>query len=283
MHRTDLEWEKWGARDPYFGVITADRFRLGRITEADREEFFASGAVHVHGVLAACRRYIDAEFAPQSVLDFGCGVGRLVVPFAHLAPRVVGVDVSPSMLAEARRQCDARAAAHAELVLSDDELRRVQGPFDLVHSAIVLQHIEVERGRRLVLRLLELTRPGGVAALHLTYGKAWHRDTFGQPPPRPTPSAAEAAPPPASHLWRMLGVIARRLPAMVSSADSRPADPEMHMHSYNLSEIAYLLYSAGVQRFHADFSDHGGELGVMIYAARSPRAAEPEATGGNTR
>jgi SAM-dependent methyltransferase len=283
MHRTDLEWEKWGARDPYFGVITADRFRVGRITEADREEFFASGAVHVHGVLAACRRYIDAEFAPQSVLDFGCGVGRLVVPFAHLAPRVVGVDVSPSMLAEARRQCDARAAPHAELVLSDDDLHRVQGPFDLVHSAIVLQHIEVERGRRFVSRLLELTRPGGVAALHLTYGKAWQRDAFGQPAPLPTAPPAVAAPPLASRLSRMLDAIARSTPAVAPAADSRRADPEMHMHSYNLSEIAYLLYRAGVQRFHADFSDHGGELGVMIYAARPPRAAEPEATGGTTQ
>ncbi|MFD9538600.1 class I SAM-dependent methyltransferase [Streptomyces sp. NPDC060022] len=38
----------------------------------------------------------------SSVLDLGCGAGRLATPLAELGHRVVGVDISPEMLAEVR-------------------------------------------------------------------------------------------------------------------------------------------------------------------------------------
>ena len=66
------------------------------------------------------------------------------------AERVVGVDVSPSMLAEARRNCDARGARNVEL-LAADRLGTLAPEFDLVHSFIVLQHIP-PRHRRADLR-----------------------------------------------------------------------------------------------------------------------------------
>jgi ubiquinone/menaquinone biosynthesis C-methylase UbiE len=48
------------------------------------------------------RRHINPEFAPRKILDFGCGVGRSPVAFAAMAEEVVGLDVSPAMLREAR-------------------------------------------------------------------------------------------------------------------------------------------------------------------------------------
>lgn len=273
---TDVEWEKWGRQDPYFGVITWDRFRADKIDDTARAEFFASGQRHVDSVLGSCRQYVDPQFTPARVLDFGCGVGRLVVPFAGVAAEVVGVDVSPSMLAEARRNCDERGIANVALELSDDQLSRVQGDFDLVHSVIVLQHIEPVRGRLIFKRLVELVRPGGIGALHLTYGKAFFPDSFGQPPAPPPPPAPEppAAPPPPPSLLRRL--LARPqapppVPAVVAPAAEEPAvprDPQMLMNPYNLSEIAFLLQGAGVAKFDAEFTDHGGELGVFLFFCR---------------
>jgi len=274
---TDVEWEKWGQQDPYYGVITWDKFRADKLDDAALADFFDSGERHVGNVLASCRRYIDPQFAPTRVLDFGCGVGRLVVPFAAVAAEVVGVDVSPSMLAEARRNCDQRGLANVALELSDDSLSRVQGDFDLVHSVIVLQHIEPVRGRLIFKRLVELIRPGGIGALHLTYGKAFFPDTFGQPPapPPPAPPVAPPAPAPAPRLLRrLLG----RAPAVAPPVAPAPApiveppapggDPQMLMNSYNLSEIAFLLQGAGIAKFDAEFSDHGGELGVFLFFHR---------------
>src|SRR5690606_14862945 len=140
----------WGARDPYFGVLTHDRYRSSRITADDYLAFFESGRGHVEAVLASCRRHFGESFQPQRVLDFGCGVGRVLLPFSEVCDEVVGVDVSESMLAEARRNCARFGVTNATLVRADDTLSAIDGKFDLIHSTIVFQHIESERGLDLI-------------------------------------------------------------------------------------------------------------------------------------
>lgn len=256
---TDIEWEKWGRQDPYFGVITWDMFRSGKIDEQALTAFFESGQMHVDYVLRSCRHYFDPAFSPRRVLDFGCGVGRLLIPFAAKSEQVVGVDVSPSMLAEARRNCEARAIGNVVLAGSDDELSQVEGQFDLVHSAIVLQHIQIPRGRVIFRRLLKLMAPGGAAALHLTFGKAYHPETFGQPPvSEPFQASAVGS----------LSKLFRKAPAAGTEATAPDGDPVMLMNAYNLSEIAFLMQTAGIAQFHSEFTDHGGELGVFLYFRR---------------
>ena len=268
---TDREWEKWGRQDPYFGVLTCERFRAAQLDTAARAEFFASGHWHAQCVLASCRQYIDSAFTPRRILDFGCGVGRVLIPFAAVAEHVVGVDVSVSMLDEARRNCADLGLANVQLVSSDDDLSQVQGEFDLVHSAIVLQHIEVPRGRSLFRRLIDCLAPGGVAALHLTYGKSCHPDTLGQPPSVAARSTRQPAATTLSRLLR-LGADAED-DEHARNPEAPQADPEMLMNPYNLSEIAYLMQTAGIRRFHTEFTDHGGELGAFLYFQRPEAAA----------
>lgn len=257
---TDAEWEKWGRQDPYFGVITADRFRSDKLDEQALTEFFATGQMHVAHVLGVCRTIFDPAFMPRRVLDFGCGVGRLLFPFAAVSEQVVGVDVSPSMLAEAGRNCVSRGVGNVLLAASDDALSQVEGVFELVHSAIVLQHIQVPRGRAIFQCLLERIAPGGVGALHITYGKAYHPDTHGQPPQvEPEPPAATG---PLGRLFRKGQAPSNGEPA------NPPVDPVMLMNAYNLSEIAYLMQTAGIASFFSEFTDHGGELGVFLFFRR---------------
>jgi SAM-dependent methyltransferase len=244
---TDHEWVRWGQQDPYFAVITDAKFRSAKLTEAARQEFFDSGRYHVQYVMDACRRLAGPAFVPARALDFGCGVGRVALPLAQKVQTVVGVDVSPAMLAEARNNCEQQGIRNVELRLSDDDLSAVQGPYDLVHSCITFQHIDVQRGRHFFKRLVDLLAEGGVGAIQITYAKAYHASTFGQPPP---PAPAQA---------RKIRI------------DPRSPDPEMQMNPYSLSELAFLLQAAGVQSFQADFTDHGGELGVFLFFSK-PRA-----------
>jgi hypothetical protein len=44
-----------------------------------------------------------------------------------------------------------------------------------------------------------------------------------------------------------------------------PADPEMQMNYYNLSELTFVLQRAGVRWFHTELTDHGGALGAFLY------------------
>jgi SAM-dependent methyltransferase len=260
---TDIEWEKWAQRDPYFGVLTDPMFRSERLTDEGKTRFFESGVGQVNYVLHMCRSTIDPGFQPQRILDFGCGVGRLVIPFARMAREVVGVDVAPSMLAESRLNCDRNGLTNVSLVLSDDTLSGADGQFDLVHTCIVLQHIEVARGREIFARLVDKVRPGGCGAIHVTFGWDVHAETFGFPPPLPAavPSKWAHAKAALKKFLASLG-IARR---PVVKVDEAPADPEMQMNYYNMSELMFIMQRAGVRRFHAEFADHGGALGVFLF------------------
>jgi SAM-dependent methyltransferase len=240
---TDIAWEEWGHRDPYFGVITDPKFRRSELNEHIKREFFESGESHVHGILATIRKHVEPGFAPRTVLDFGCGVGRVLIPFARIADEVVGLDVSPSMLLEARRNCDERELRNVKLLASDDTLSALNGSFDLIHSCIVFQHIPVERGRALFAKLLQHLRPGGVGAVQLTYSKARFASTHGL---APAPPATMPAPDASAQLV------------------AAGADPEIQMNPYNINEILFLMQCCGVQRFHVEFSDHGGELGIFL-------------------
>jgi 2-polyprenyl-3-methyl-5-hydroxy-6-metoxy-1,4-benzoquinol methylase len=238
---TDVAWEEWGRRDPYFGVITNPKFRRNGLNEDAKREFFGDGETLVNYLLATIHRHIDPQFTPKKILDFGCGVGRLLVPFARVAEEVVGLDVSPAMLEEARRNCEERHLRNVRLLPSDDDLSALSGSFDLIHSFIVFQHIPIRRGRAIFGKLLQHLRPGGVGAIHMTYSKTRFGSTHGvapleSPSPAPTPQAIPAE-----------------------------ADPEMQMNPYNMNEILFLLQCVGVQRTYVEFSDHGGELGVFLF------------------
>lgn len=243
ISNTDHAWEEWGRRDPYYGVITDPKFRCSKLDDQARTEFFESGRLHVDYVMKMIHTYIDPGFRPTSIVDFGCGVGRLVVPFARVAQQVVGLDVSRSMLDEAARNCTAFGLGNVRLLLSDDELTGLTGEYDLVHSYIVFQHIPPERGRVILRRLLDFIAPGGMGAIHVLYGKRIHAETYGMPPPKSENGVS-------SLMKRIL---------------APDADPEMQMNPYLLNEFLFLLQSVGVHRLHIEFTNHGGELGVLFF------------------
>jgi SAM-dependent methyltransferase len=237
---TDAAWEQWGSRDPYFGVLTNPKFRRPEMTDEVKQEFFESGRLHVDYLLHVIRNRVDPDFKPRTILDFGCGVGRTLVSFAQVAEDVVGLDVSSSMLGEAERNCRDRGLSNVRLVQSDDFLSSITEPFNMIHSCIVFQHIPVERGRVIFSRLLNRLAPHGIGAFQFLYSKTQYAETFGIAPAMNSRSTKR-----------------RRAPVGV--------DAEMQMNPYNLNEILFLVQSAGVQRIYADFTDHGGELGLFLF------------------
>jgi SAM-dependent methyltransferase len=173
---TDADWSTLAETEPYWAVLSAEAYRGGSLDPAAHASFFSSGQQQIAALLGFIKRYLQPGFAPARVLDFGCGVGRLLVPLARLAAETkggeaVGVDVAPRMLELCRANLVAAHLRNAALVLGDDDLSRVEGRFDLVNSLIVLQHIPPDRGYRLIARLIDLLAVGGVASLQLTYAK----------------------------------------------------------------------------------------------------------------
>lgn len=263
---TDDHWERFGKEDPYWAVLTQDEFRKGALDEQALNRFFDSGREHVDRVLATLRAQLGADVGTGSALDFGCGVGRLAIPLAARFSRVVGVDISPSMLAEAERNAKARQVGNVEWVLGDDHLGRVTGTFDLVHTFIVLQHIPPERGLHLFTRLVELLAPGGVGVLQLTY----HRVGFTPAASGPLTRWPPPAPPVPDTLWVHLRGVFRAFRRRIAALFNRQAPPsssggpEMQMNQYALNPVFQVLQARGVSRVVCEFTDHGGDQGVML-------------------
>lgn len=157
--RSDRDWQELASREPYFAVLTEEKYRNERLTEDARREFFASGEADVEQLFILIRSHVAPEFAPRTALDFGCGVGRLTAALTRRVERVFGFDVAPAMLELARAHVpDATFAAD----LPDVEL-------DLVISLLVFQHIPTRRGMRYFHELLTGLAPGGVAAIQFTF------------------------------------------------------------------------------------------------------------------
>jgi 2-polyprenyl-3-methyl-5-hydroxy-6-metoxy-1,4-benzoquinol methylase len=156
------QWKRFGIVDPYFAVLTAQKFH-GHLSGSARSEFFRTGEEHIARVFLKI-----GEFTPERVLDFGCGVGRLLRPLATRSKQVVGIDISPGMLAEARKNCaDLTNVTISELVDAADR-------FDLIHSYIVFQHIRPARGIRIATKLLESLKQGGSLRCTLHSGVKSH-------------------------------------------------------------------------------------------------------------
>jgi ubiquinone/menaquinone biosynthesis C-methylase UbiE len=243
-NNTDRAWEKFGKDDPYFGVFTHDKYRKSNLTEERKEEFFKTGSCYIDKVLRKIRQCLDPNFEFRKAIDFGCGVGRLVIPLAKLAQEVTGVDVSDSMLDEARKNCEAKSIKNVVFVKSDDDLSHLQDKYDFIHSYIVFQHIPVKRGARIFKNLLAHLEVGGVCVAHFTYSSDHRGKKLVSLLKRYIPFASN-----------FINLIRKR----------KFFAPQIQMNDYHLNHLFLSIQKAGVTSCHIEFTDHRGELGVVVY------------------
>ena len=246
---TDADWDKWGEIDPYFGVVSSDKYRAENLNEESRSAFFRTGAEYIDRTLATVREHLDASFQPSASLDFGCGVGRLVMPLAGLSGKVVGVDVSDHMLAECAANCRENKIENVSLVKSDDDLSKLTGKFDLIHSCLVLQHIPPNRGMRLLQGLLQHLEPRGVVVIQFHYRCD------------------------APKLIRALVKLRYKLKifnAIRNLLRGRPlGEPAMQLHTYDVEAIITLLKRAGADSIYLKPFMAGEFQSVAMYAQKA--------------
>jgi len=248
---TDSDWQRWGEQNPYYAVLSDDKYLKANLTSDSLQEFFASGERHIERVYDSIRTRIRREFQPARVLDFGCGTGRLVVPFAMRADSVVGIDVSPAMLNEARANCAERGIVNAQLLNLDEIDSLQESSFDLLHSFIVFQHIPIARGEFLLEKLISLLAEGGIGAVHLTYSntrRAWQG---------------------VSRAYQLLPRVGDWL---LNLLQRRPLNaPRMQMNCYSMNRVFDILLRAHCSNIWIEFSSHGTHHGAMVYFEKVAR------------
>lgn len=234
---TDRDWDVLGQLDPYWAVLTHETFRGSAASDTQTlEAFLNSGKQHVARIWDVIETNLGQRFTPARALDFGCGVGRVVIPLAERCGSVIGVDVAESMLAKARALCEELNVTNVHFTKCDDSLAGVDGGFDLVHSYIVFQHIPPRRGLRLLGQLMGKLNENGVGVLHVLYDN---------------PDMATLRARLLKNAWRLLKRPFRRV-------------PQMQMNAYPLNEVCRIIQRSGVQQIHLVPTDHAGCLGVVL-------------------
>ena len=163
LQRVAQTFGAYGESDPYWSVLTDSRFRMDQV-DAHLREFFDTGRQSALLLTHALTRNGIDPSSIGSVLELGCGVGRVTVHLAEQFPRVIGVDISLGHLAAARRAAGSFARTNIELV----HLPRIEAVHDLprvdcLYTVIVLQHNPPPVIRVMLEGLLDRVNPGGVA------------------------------------------------------------------------------------------------------------------------
>lgn len=158
--RVKEQWTALGESEPYWSVLSSDRYRMERIGE-NESDFFASGADSDRIIDVFCQR---TSVAPPrgTCLELGCGVGRVTPFLARRFDRVVGVDISDGNLKVAETHLRKAQVHNVSLVLLQD-LKQLQQTeeIDFFYSILVLQHNPPPVIAKMLQIALHKLRPGG--------------------------------------------------------------------------------------------------------------------------
>lgn len=237
LNRLGRSWDLLGRRNPLGAILTDSE---GGIREWNLEEFLATGRTDA-------RRFITdlGQIAPAvsrtRALDFGCGVGRVTRALAEYFDYVVGVDIAPSMISEARRlNADTPRASFA--LNSAPHLRQFQSrSFNVIYCRLVLQHLRPRFVRRYVPELIRVLAPDGVMMFQMP-GEPDYIDSeeafFSAPV---TGSGLKRyAPKPLVRAYRHV-----KFRLIVDYALLDNSDPRMHLFAISRKEVMRLVSKAG--------------------------------------
>lgn len=132
----------------------------------DIEEFFDSGKEYIQEALTLCHNS-GVSLKKGTVLDFGCGVGRLTLALAEEFETCYGVDISPRMIELANQfnrfgeRCKYILNLKSDLSLFEDDF------FDFIYTAEVLQHLPVELTKKYIEEFIRTLKPDGVVVFQM--------------------------------------------------------------------------------------------------------------------
>jgi SAM-dependent methyltransferase len=170
LSRHKRDWDDLSRIDPLWAVLTNRERRHGKW---NLEEFFDTGAAEIARVM----QHAEGLGLPRqkcAALDFGCGVGRLTRPLAQHFERCVGVDISDSMISQARELHREWPTCDFVLNVTGDLRAFEDNSFDLVYSNIVLQHLpDVRLIEAYIAEFIRILTTGGLLVFQLPSHIPW--------------------------------------------------------------------------------------------------------------
>jgi 2-polyprenyl-3-methyl-5-hydroxy-6-metoxy-1,4-benzoquinol methylase len=114
-----LTWESLGDERPFHSVLTEQQYSPDRIGESEAQ-FWESGRAEAEQLAHYLRSIGFASCKDLTVIEYGCGVGRVTVPLAAIAKEVIGYDISDPHLKLARQRALALGRTNIRLITLGD-------------------------------------------------------------------------------------------------------------------------------------------------------------------
>ena len=222
-------WERLGEEDPMWAILSVPDLKGGKW---DPQAFFATGIADVETMFANARD-LRIDIRREAAFDFGCGIGRLSQALAPHFRSVVGVDVSESMLRQARQLNRHPDVCRYHLNTKTDLREFSDESIDFCVTYLVLQHMKSRYAQAYLKEFCRLLRAGGVLLFQIPTRLRLN----GPPRPVAEPTVddeTETASAPAS------------------------AEPVIEMHETPLSTVARLLNDNGLELISARSDGRAG-------------------------
>jgi SAM-dependent methyltransferase len=195
FQHTRTYWDTAGSdvQTAYWSVLSTDDW-LGSPSRDQVLAFYETGRDNAETLISIAGN-LRPEFclSEARVLDFGCGIGRVLRHFVGRAARCEGWDFSASHLKLLEDnfielfQLD--RSAFATRILDSPHIEPMEAKFDFAYSLITLQHNPPPVMAHMLRVLLRSLAPGGLALVHLTTapaieGYAFSVDEYHKAEPR---------------------------------------------------------------------------------------------------
>src|SRR3989344_1316583 len=171
LPKLKAKWEKMAKANPYYYAYSdaqtcqnVDEFELRQSGESDYKKYISGDPVLQK----------MASDQDRVVLEIGSGVGRMTEFFARDFQAVYGIDISPTMLAIARK----RLAEFNNVILTENAGNLIlfeDKKFDLVFSYLVFRHFpNTTLIRNYFIEIARVLKQNGLAKIQLRAGASPH-------------------------------------------------------------------------------------------------------------
>lgn len=157
------DWEDLASLDPLWAILSDEEKQYDGWS---LQEFFETGESEISALMKMCAE-LGYPKQRERALDFGCGIGRLTRALRNHFYSCTGVDISPTMIAQARELnpgCLFEVLGKQQLQIFPDQ------HFDFIYSNIVLQHQPaVTLVRTYIREFLRTLTPTGLLVFQLPH------------------------------------------------------------------------------------------------------------------